>query len=122
MCSHIPQLCALVVHIGEKIKEVRKTSGLSVTAFARQINCTRRNVYSIFSKPTIDTGLLQHISTVLNHDFFSHYTTQHAGNDDRVVQLEKEITYLNEINHLLRAKPEQQSQQPATAVGWRKRS
>jgi len=105
-----------LVHIGKKIQEVQQSSGLSVTAFARNINCTRGNVYAIFARSTIDTGLLQRIGKVLNYDFFQHYTTTPDES-----QLEKEMAYLTEINELLRQKPEQQNQQAASAGRWRKR-
>ncbi len=49
---------------------MQKANGLSVTAFAKKIHTSRRNVYMIFGRATIDTGLLARISKVLGHDFF----------------------------------------------------
>ena len=43
----------------------------TVAWLARQLNCTRPNVYDIFERPTIDTALLTRISRTLNHDFFA---------------------------------------------------
>lgn len=62
------------VHIGKKIKEVVGQSRFSVIEFAEKISRTRDVVYKIFAKENIDTGLLQKISQVLEHDFFSYYS------------------------------------------------
>lgn len=62
------------VHIGKKIKEVLGESKFSVIEFAEKISRTRDVVYKIFAKENIDTGLLQKISQVLEHDFFSYYS------------------------------------------------
>lgn len=67
------------VHIGKKIKEVLTQSRLKKTEFADLINISRTVVYDIFKRETIDTGLLQTISKVLNHDFFSYYDHLHPG-------------------------------------------
>lgn len=64
------------VHIGKKIKEVWKASRLKGTEFADMINKDRQVIYDIFKRETIDTGLLESISKVLNHDFFSYYDKQ----------------------------------------------
>ena len=59
------------IHAGERIKEYLATSGMSVSKFARLLNCHRQNVYDIFKRKTIDVTLLQRISRVLVHDFVS---------------------------------------------------
>lgn len=62
------------VHIGKKIKEVWRKSRLKGTEFASMINRDRQVIYDIFKRESIDTELLQQISKVLNHDFFSYYS------------------------------------------------
>jgi transcriptional regulator with XRE-family HTH domain len=57
------------VHAGETVKEYFEASGLSVSEFARRLNCHRQNVYDIFKRQNIDLSLLQRISRVLEHDF-----------------------------------------------------
>jgi hypothetical protein len=64
------------VHIGKKIKEVFRQSGLKGTEFASMINKDRQVIYNIFKRDTIDTGDLQQISKVLEHDFFSYYSQE----------------------------------------------
>lgn len=59
------------IHDGERIKEYLAITGLSVSEFARRLNCHRQNVYDIFKRKTIDVVLLQRISKVLGHDFVS---------------------------------------------------
>ncbi|MDX2171814.1 MAG: hypothetical protein SFY56_01755 [Bacteroidota bacterium] len=61
------------VHIGKKIKEILQKTPISVVDFAKSINLTRNGAYKVFEKETIDTGQLQTISKVLNHDFFVYY-------------------------------------------------
>lgn len=61
------------IHIGKKIKEVLDKTPISVVDFAKSINLTRNGAYKVFEKETIDTGQLQVISKVLNHDFFQYY-------------------------------------------------
>ncbi len=78
-------------HIGKKIKTVFDKKGLTVSEFARRINKSRENVYNIFKRETIDTGLLQKISDVLEHDFFAHYT-----------ELADELEKVREENQILR--------------------
>jgi transcriptional regulator with XRE-family HTH domain len=57
------------VHAGEKVKKYFEASGMSVSEFARRLNCHRQNVYDIFKRQNIDLSLLQRISRVLEHDF-----------------------------------------------------
>ena len=58
------------MHIGQRIREVLSQKHKPVTWLAREIDCERTNVYNIFSRKEISTGLLQKISVILNHDFF----------------------------------------------------
>lgn len=98
---------------------------MSVTEFASKINYSRRNIYSIFEKESIDTSLLGKISEVLGQDFFMHYSNskkhshQHGYAaepsgakeyaESRVRELIKEIEYLKEINGLLKVQVEKLS-------------
>jgi predicted transcriptional regulator len=52
------------LHIGKQIEEVLNSKGFTVAEFARRINKSRENVYSIFKRKTMDTGLLQKIGAV----------------------------------------------------------
>ncbi|MDP1747566.1 MAG: helix-turn-helix domain-containing protein [Bacteroidota bacterium] len=65
----------MIIHIGIKIKSIVNKKGMTVSEFSRRINKSRENVYSIFKRKTIDTGLLATISKVLEYDFFQYYTS-----------------------------------------------
>ena len=58
------------MHIGSRIKQVLDERRKPVTWLAKEINCERTNVYNIFSRKEISTGLLQKICIILEHDFF----------------------------------------------------
>ena len=62
------------MHIGKKVKEVWRASRMKGTEFAVAINKDRQVIYDIFKRETIDTGLLQKIGKVLDHDFFNYYS------------------------------------------------
>jgi hypothetical protein len=83
------------IHIGQQIKLVLETKGISVTEFAKRIIKSRENIYSIFSRKSIDTALLSKISEVLEYDFFSLYSKT-------TVQLQKQVNQLIEENQLLK--------------------
>lgn len=65
-----------MIHIGncirKKVEEKEKTS----VRFAKELGCHRTNIYKIYDKMSIDTGVLLHISKILEFDFFSIYTEE----------------------------------------------
>lgn len=63
-------MAVLNLHIGRLVKTVFERSGMTVTDFARQLNCERTNVYTIFKRRTIDVELLVNISKILGYNFF----------------------------------------------------
>jgi hypothetical protein len=87
----------MIVHIGNKIKSVVVKQGITVSEFGRRINKSRENIYSIFKRKTIDTGLLMTISKVLVHDFFEYYTPE-------LQKLKAENQTLKEIIQFLKSK------------------
>lgn len=89
-------------HIGEQIKEVLEKKGLSVTEFSKRINKSRENCYSIFARKTIDTGLLQQISVVLEYDFFEQFSFKGKQLSDEINRLKDEITLLKDYTNLLK--------------------
>jgi transcriptional regulator with XRE-family HTH domain len=109
------------VEIGEKIKEVFDRRQMKLTDFADELGTVRQNVYRIFKKRHLDTGLLLKISQVLNHNFFQYYVPkpEETSNEniqllksetaDQLKQLElsrKEIEYLRKIIKLMEEKAE----------------
>jgi transcriptional regulator with XRE-family HTH domain len=93
------------IHIGNEIRSVFNERGLSISEFSRRIKTSRENVYSIFNRKTIDTGLLITISNVLDFDFFSIYVSFiNPTKDPEIDHLRKENALLKEINELLKSK------------------
>ena len=94
--------CMEEIHIGQQIKIVFETKGISVTEFARRINKSRENMYSIFSRKTIDSGLLLAISRVLEFDFFKLYSKNNYVLQEEVQKLREENQILKDYTMLLR--------------------
>ncbi|MCM1450164.1 MAG: hypothetical protein NC082_07460 [Clostridiales bacterium] len=59
-----------MIPIGQLIKEELQAQERTVTWFARKLHLDRSNVYRLFQKNSIDTGLLSRISMILHRDFF----------------------------------------------------
>lgn len=102
------------VMIGPKIQEVFERKNMKLSDFADDLGTVRQNVYRIFKKKDLDTGLLIKVSEVLNHNFFNYYQTLSGaagegghGTPDLIQELElarKEIDYLKKIIHLMEEK------------------
>ena len=113
----------MTVEIGQKIKDVFDQRQMKLTDFADELGTVRQNVYRIFKKRHLDTGLLLKISQVLDHNFFQYYVSSpHTENndsrmasdqkkiiDDQAHELElakKETDYLRKIIKLMEEKAE----------------
>ena len=61
------------IHVGDMVKCVfaQKPRSCTVAWLARNLNCDRSNIYDIFTRQSLDTGLLIRLSKVLDHDFFA---------------------------------------------------
>ncbi len=60
-------------NMGVLIRNHLKERGQSVSWLARQLHCSRENMYHIFSKAWIDTEMLLKISIILEYNFFTYY-------------------------------------------------
>ena len=77
------------IHIGHLIHEQLRKDQRSVGWLAREIHCTRNNVYKIFNKPSLDSDLILKISKVMNFNFFQYYTAEFLGGmKERIGELE----------------------------------
>ncbi len=108
------------VEIGQKIKEVFDNRNIRLTEFADELGTVRQNVYRIFKKRHVDTGLLLKISQVLDHNFFQYYVEPEKTENTQVHTLEidasdhqkelelsrKEVDYLHKIIKLMEEKAE----------------
>ena len=60
--------------IGELIKRELKKQGKTSVWLAGELGCHRTNVYKIYDRSTIDSGMLFHICQLLKVDFFKLYS------------------------------------------------
>ncbi len=81
------------LHIGRLVKSVFDASGMTVSEFARRINCERTNVYKIFDRRTIDVEMLVRISEILNHNFLTDVIEHHGLDSKSVTKLSLNITF-----------------------------
>jgi hypothetical protein len=74
------------MHIGKHIKAQfdRQPKSHNVQWLAEQLNCDRRNVYDIFTRASIDTGLLLRISRVLDYNFLSDLSSFYINHRDEI--------------------------------------
>jgi hypothetical protein len=68
------------LHIGREIEAKFHESGLKPSEFAKRLNTSTRNVYSIFQREDINGAMLKEISEILGFDFFSLYQKTMAPN------------------------------------------
>lgn len=64
----------MALHIGHEIHNKLKEDGHTVVWLASQLSCSRTNVYKIFEKENLDTGVLHRICLILNTDFFKMFS------------------------------------------------
>jgi transcriptional regulator with XRE-family HTH domain len=65
----------MAVFIGKQIREITERRGISKSELGRRLDMSPTNVHKIFKRETIDTGLLQKISDVLEYNFFIYYSS-----------------------------------------------
>ncbi|MBR1427886.1 MAG: XRE family transcriptional regulator [Prevotella sp.] len=68
-------------HIGQCIRQQVEAQGRTSVWLAQELGCHRTNIYKIYDKMTIDTGILLRISRILNYDFFRLYSEEMADED-----------------------------------------
>jgi transcriptional regulator with XRE-family HTH domain len=87
------------INIGRIIKDTLKSRNMSIAEFAESINCTERNVYKIFNKPSIDTEMLRKINQVLGKNLFVNYIPSDEVLDI-IISKNKETELTNVIKDL----------------------
>ena len=60
-----------IIHIGSIIRQKLQEQGRSAAWLAKQIPCSRNNVFKVMRKPHISTDLLLRISKILDYNFFN---------------------------------------------------
>ena len=90
----------MAVHIGSIIKDLVKTKRIKIDDFADSINCTRRNVYKIFDKPSIDTNLLATINKSLGQNLFFNYLKDEEIAEYRNSKVKSTELLFNELSKI----------------------
>ena len=90
-----------MIHIGEEIQERLRKKRMKVVDFSRKIDTNRNNIYDIFNRKSIDSGLLLKISEALEFDFFRLYSIPLSKNS-LVQQLEDPLEELKNYEDLKR--------------------
>lgn len=89
--------------IGQEIKRVVKLRGLTVEELATALNVSKPNIFDIYRRETIDTGLLERLCKVLNHNFFQSFSERYQTDDHKeIVELYKE--QIDFLKHLVKEK------------------
>ena len=87
--------------IGQEIKRVVKLRGLTVEELATALNVSKPNIFDIYRRETIDTGLLERLCKVINHNFFQSFSERYQTDDHKeIVQLYKE--QIDFLKHLVK--------------------
>ena len=63
------------LHIGQIIRQKVDEKGIKISQLSHRLNYTRRNIYDIFDRESVDSKLLAKISKILDYDFVTEYNT-----------------------------------------------
>jgi transcriptional regulator with XRE-family HTH domain len=91
--------------IGLEIKKIVKKRGFTVEELASALNVSKPNVFDIYRRETIDTGLLERLCKVLNHNFFQYYADKYQTDYDKLL-LQRYQDKNEFLSELLREKEE----------------
>lgn len=91
--------------IGKEIKDIVKKRGYTAEYMAKELNVSKPNVYDIYNRSSIDTGLLERLCQVLHHNFFSRYAIMYSTEKEK--EQEKYCRErIKELEHQLKEKDE----------------
>ena len=71
------------VPIGKEIQAVVRKRGMKVEELAKRLNVSKPNIYDIYRRNTIDTGLLERLCNVLDHNFFEAFANKYRTQQER---------------------------------------
>lgn len=83
------------IHIGFLIKQKVQERGLTISAFAQLIHCSRANVHSLFRRKSVDVDFLVRISSSLDFDFLAYY--DETKKDSYIVVIESSKDFLEKL-------------------------
>lgn len=71
--------------IGQEVKKIVKKRGFTVEEMASALNVSKPNIFDIYRRQTIDTGLLERLCKVLNYNFFQYYADKYQTDYDKLL-------------------------------------
>ncbi|MEY4331109.1 MAG: hypothetical protein RL609_1857 [Bacteroidota bacterium] len=85
--------------IGQEIRRVVKLRGLKVDELAKALNVSKPNIFDIYKRETIDTGLLERLCKVLNHNFFQPFSEKYQSETqkDSINIYKEQIDFLKNL-------------------------
>ena len=96
--------------IGKEIKDVVKLRKLTADELASALNVSKPNIYDIYKRSSIDTGLLERLCKVLDYNFFSRYAAQYRTEKEieldnyqkeQIKSLERQLKEKDEVYRVL---------------------
>lgn len=88
-----------MVHIGSKIKEQAENLNMGATRFGELLNRSRENVYDLYGRETVDTGLLLACCKIMNHDFFQYFYEEEPMRTHRQEMIDEWNAKLDALNN-----------------------
>ena len=86
-------------HMGRIIKEAVKERNMSISDFAKAIQCSRTNVYSIFGRQSINIERLKQIADVLNLDISDFIVMKKGESNKCIAVIETEYEELERMSN-----------------------
>ena len=65
------------IHIGKEIRMRVKRKGIKAETLAKLLNVSIPNIYKIYERQSMDTGLLSRICQVVDYNFFTLYAKEY---------------------------------------------
>ncbi len=88
------------INAGQLVREVFKSTGLTVTELGKRVGTTRQNIYRIFDRKSIDSALLFRLGKAMSYDFYKHFSDYMADENIKVTNVNRGINMQIEIDAL----------------------
>lgn len=85
--------------IGQEIKRIVKKRGMTVEELALALNVSKPNIFDIYRRESIDTGLLERLCKVLQYNFFKSFYQKYQSDEDKdvIAMYKDQVEFLKSI-------------------------
>jgi transcriptional regulator with XRE-family HTH domain len=85
--------------IGQEIKQIVKKRGMTVEELAKALNVSKPNIFDIYKRESIDTGLLERLCKVLQYNFFKSFYQRYQSDEDKetIAMYKEQVDFLKGI-------------------------